>query len=85
MKPEYWAKQVFKVRQVSKALLEKLVSRVRLEFQALPEFKAKQEYRVKLVLPVKAQSLTDLRRGGTLAADDLVALEPGETRLIRVD
>jgi hypothetical protein len=39
---------------------------------------------VKLALPVKAQSLTDLRRGGEMAPEDLVALEPGETRLIRV-
>jgi beta-galactosidase GanA len=40
---------------------------------------------VNLVLPVKAESLTDLRRGGKLAAKDLVSLEPGETRLFRVD
>jgi beta-galactosidase GanA len=40
---------------------------------------------VKLALPVKAQSLTDLRRGGTMAPEDLVALEPGETRLMRVE
>jgi hypothetical protein len=39
---------------------------------------------VKLALPVKAQSLTDLRRGGKMAPEDLVALEPGETRLFRV-
>ncbi|HET7100976.1 MAG TPA: beta-galactosidase [Terriglobia bacterium] len=39
---------------------------------------------VKLALPVKAQSLTDLRRGSKLTPEDLIALEPGETRLIRV-
>ncbi len=39
---------------------------------------------VKLALPVKAQSLTDLRRGSEMACEDLVSLEPGETRLIRV-
>lgn len=38
---------------------------------------------VKLALPVKTQSLTDLRRGGKVAPEDLVALEPGETRLFR--
>jgi beta-galactosidase GanA len=38
----------------------------------------------KPVLPVKAQFLTDLRRGSKMAPEDLVALEPGETRLIRV-
>ena len=40
---------------------------------------------VKLALPVKARSLTDLRRGGNMAPEDLIALEPGETRLIRVE
>ena len=30
-------------------------------------------------LPVKAESLTDLRRGGKMAPDDLIALQPGET------
>jgi len=39
---------------------------------------------VKLALPVKAQFLTDLRRGSKMAPEDLVSLEPGETRLIRV-
>lgn len=39
---------------------------------------------VKLALPMKAQSLTDLRRGSKAAPEDLVALEPGETRLFRV-
>ena len=45
----------------------------------------RQSTKVKLELPVKAESLTDLRRGGKMAPDDLIALEPGETRLIRVD
>jgi beta-galactosidase GanA len=39
---------------------------------------------VKPALPVKTQSLTDMRQGGKLASEDLVALEPGETRLFRV-
>jgi Beta-galactosidase/Beta-galactosidase trimerisation domain len=40
---------------------------------------------VKLELQVKARFLTDLRRGVKMAPEDLVALEPGETRLIRVE
>ena len=40
---------------------------------------------VKLVLPEKAESLKDLRRDGELAPEELIALEPAETRLIRVD
>lgn len=40
---------------------------------------------VKPALPGKAESLTDLRQGGKMAPEDLIALEPGETRLIRVD
>lgn len=41
--------------------------------------------KVKAALPVKARSLTDLRRGMHMAPEDLIALAPGETRLIRVD
>ncbi|MEO6829275.1 MAG: beta-galactosidase trimerization domain-containing protein, partial [Acidobacteriaceae bacterium] len=40
---------------------------------------------VKVALPVKPQSLKDLRRGGSMAPYDLISLAPGETRLIRAD
>jgi beta-galactosidase GanA len=45
----------------------------------------RQQAKVKMELPVKAESLTDLRRGGKMSPEALIALEPGETRLIRVD
>ncbi|MHB8655644.1 MAG: beta-galactosidase [Terriglobia bacterium] len=39
---------------------------------------------VKLALPIKPRSLMDLRRGEAIAMGDLIALAPGETRIIRV-
>jgi len=40
---------------------------------------------VKLTLPAEPLSMKDLRRGGSLAPNGLIALTPGETRLIRVE